>query len=79
MNIVWIVLSVSGVASSSNIIPRTMFVTGPAKEIIPFCFRVTFSPKKYVAPGAAKIKFPIVAIANPSAISNPGYHALYSE
>ena len=32
-----------------------MFVNGPAIEISPFCFLVTF-PKIYTAPGAAKIK-----------------------
>jgi len=73
------VLSAKSEAIISKSNPKRIFVAGPAIEINPFCFLETFSPKKYVAPGAAKRNWPMVAIANPSAINNPGYHARNSE
>ncbi len=62
-----------------SISPITMFIAGPAAEIIPFCLRETLCPKKYVAPGAANVNCPNVTIASIIASPSPGYHALNSE
>jgi len=65
-----------------SVSPITIFIAGPAAEIIPFCLLVTLRSevsKKYVAPGAAKVNCPNDIIASIIASPSPGYHALYSD
>lgn len=63
-------------AAKNETNPTTIFMSGPAREMIPFSFTETFFPKIYTAPGAAKINPP--NMANASATINPRFHARYS-